>query len=76
MSDAIVFLLMEGDRLNVVKDAQQVSLDGVRVGSLPKNFQQSWVGHEEETREDESLLLEVTSERLLTEFQLLQEMGE
>lgn len=76
VSDAIVFLLVEGDSLDVVKDAQQVGLDGVGVRGLSENLKESRVRHKEEAWEDESLLLQVPSEGLLTELQLLQEMRE
>lgn len=51
-------------------------LYGVRVRGLAQDLQQSGVRHEEKTREHQTLLLQVTRQRLLTELQLLQEVGE
>ena len=74
--DPVILFLMEGDSLDVVKDTQEVGLDGVGVRSLPKDLKQGWVRDEEEPREHEPLLLQVAREGLLTELQLLQEVGE
>lgn len=49
-------------------------LDGVRIAGLAKNLKKSRVRHEEETGEDETLLLQVSSERLLADLQLLQQV--
>ncbi len=76
VSDSVIVLLVEGYGLDVVKDAQQVSLDGVGVRRLSENLQEGRIRHEEETREDEPLLLQVASEGLLAELQLLQEVWE
>ena len=76
MRDAIVFLLMKCHCLRIVKDTEEVSLDGVRIRGLSKNLQEGRIRNKEEPREDESLFLKVASERFLTEFQLLQQMRE
>ncbi len=68
MSDPVVVLLVKSDGLDIVKDTQEVSLDRVRIGGLAEDLQKSWVRHEEETREDETFLLQVASEGLLAEF--------
>lgn len=70
----VVHLLVEAHSLGVVKHAQQVGLDGVRVAGLTQNLQQGGVRHEEESGEDQTLLLQVSSQRLLTDLQLFQEM--
>ena len=49
-------------------------LDGVRVRGLSQDFKEGGVRHKEEPWENESLLLQVASERLLAEFQLFQEV--
>ena len=46
----------------------------MRIAGLAKDLQKSRVGHEEETREDEALLLQVSSEGLLADLQLLQQV--
>ena len=74
MSDSIVVLLVECNSLHVVKHTQQVCLDSVGIRRLSQNLKQGWVGHKEEPREDESLLLEVAGEGLLAEFKLLQQV--
>ena len=38
-----ILLLVELDGLDVIEDAEQMGLDGVRVRGLAQNFQQSWV---------------------------------
>lgn len=48
--------------------SQQVGLDGVRVAGLTQNLQQGGVRHEEESGEDQTLLLQVSSQRLLTDL--------
>ena len=50
---------MELDALDVVEHAQQVSLDGVRVTGLTEDLQQCRVRNEEESREQQTLLLQV-----------------
>jgi len=57
--DNIVELLVEADILDVVEHGQQVGLDGVWVARLTQNLQQGGVRHEEETREQQTLLLKV-----------------
>jgi hypothetical protein len=74
--DSVIVLLVKIDCLDVVKDAEEVSLDSVRIRSLPQNLQEGGVRDKEEPREDQPLLLEVASERFLTELQLLQQVRE
>ena len=50
---------MEAHVLGVVKDAEQVGLDGVWVAGLTQNLQQGRVRHEEEPREGQTFLLQV-----------------
>ena len=45
-----LYLFMESDICSVVKDREEMGLDGVRVRSLTKNFKQSWIRHKEESR--------------------------
>lgn len=49
-------------------------LDGVWVTGLTQNLQQGRVRHEEEPGEQQSLLLQVASQGLLADLQLLQQM--
>ena len=56
----VVKLLVELHSLNVVKHGQQVGLDGVGVTSLTKDLQKGGVRHEEESWEQETLLLQVS----------------
>ena len=42
------------------------------IWSLAKDLQQGWIRHKEEPWEDESLFLQVTSQRFLTDLQLFQ----
>ena len=72
--DAVVLFLVEGHSLDVVKHAEKVGLDGVRVRRLSEDLQQSRVRDKEEARKDKPLLLEVASEGLLAQLQLLQEV--
>ena len=72
----VVVFLVESDRLDVVEDAEQVSLDGVRVRGLPQDLQEGGVRDKEESREDETFLFQVAREGLLAEFQLLQQVRE
>ena len=46
------------------------------VAGLTQDLKQSRVGHEEESGEEETLFLQVASERLLTDLELLEQMGE
>ena len=76
VGDAIIVFLMECNCLHIVKHTQQMCLNSMRIGCLPKNLKEGWVGHEEEAWEDQSLLFQVASEGLLAELQLLQEVGQ
>ena len=51
-------------------------LDGVGITGLSQDLEQGWVRDEEESWEDQPLLLQVSSEGLLTELKLLQEVGQ
>ena len=51
-------------------------LNSVRVAGLAQDFQEAGVRNKEEPWEDQPLLLQVPSEGLLTELQLLQEVGQ
>ena len=51
-------------------------LNSVRVAGLAQDFQEAGVRNKEEPWEDQPLLLQVSSEGLLTELQLLQEVGQ
>ena len=61
---------MELDHLGVIKDAQQMGLDGVRVGRLAENLQEGRVRDEEETREQKTFLLKVAAEIEVREFDI------
>ena len=74
MGDAVIIFLMEGDSFDIVKQTQQMGLNGMGVRSLAKDLQEGRIRDKEETRKDESLLLKVASEGLLAELQLLQEV--
>lgn len=52
---------MKADRFDIVEDVKQVSLDGVRVRCLAQDLQESWIRHEEKTREQQTLLLQIPS---------------
>ena len=54
---------MELDGFEVIKHGQQVGLDGVGVTGLTQDLQQGRVRHKEESREEESLLLQVPKEK-------------
>ena len=58
--DKLILLLVEADVLGVVKDAEKVGLDGVRVTGLTQNLQQRRVRHKEESWEGQTLLFQVT----------------
>ena len=58
--DFVVFFLLEGDRLDIVEDSQQMSLDGVRVAGLTQDLQQCRIGDEEEARKAKTLLFQVS----------------
>ena len=72
----IVLFLVEFDGLNIIENIEQMALNGVAIARLAEDFEQCWVGHEEETRECESFLLEVAGERFLAELQLLLQVGQ
>lgn len=68
---------LQGEKKGRKQEAELTShLYGVRVRGLAQDLQQSGVRHKEKTREHQTLLLQVTRQRLLTELQLLQEVGE
>lgn len=50
---------MESDTFDVVKDVEQVGLDGVGVRSLAEDLQQGRVRDKEETRKQQTLLLQI-----------------
>ena len=50
---------MEANSFDVVKHVQQVRLDRVGITRLSQDLQQRWIGHEEEAREKQALLLQV-----------------
>lgn len=60
--DFVVIFLVKLDVFGVVKDAEQVRLDGVRVAGLPENLKQGRVRNEEESREQKTFLLQVAGE--------------
>lgn len=51
---------MESDAFDVVKDVEKVGLDGVRVRGLAQDLQQGRVRDEEETRKQQTLLLQIS----------------
>lgn len=57
---------MEADRFDVVEDVKQVSLDSVRVRRLTQDLQKSRIRHEEKTREQQALLLQIASTKIMT----------
>lgn len=62
MSEAVVlYLVVKADRFDIVKYVKQMSLDGVGVGCLAQDLQKSWIGHEEKTWEQQTLLLQIPS---------------
>ena len=56
-------LFMEGDCGDIIKDGEEVSLDGVSVRGLPQYLQQGWVRHEEEPGKYQPLLLQISWEQ-------------
>ena len=52
-------LFVEPNRLYVVKYVEQMGLDSVGVTGLSEDLKQGGVGHEEEPREEKSLLLQI-----------------
>ena len=59
----MMYLFMEADRFNVVKNIEEMGLDGVGVRGLAKDLQQGRVGDEEETREQQPFLLQVSERK-------------
>lgn len=57
---------MEADTFNVVKDIEQVGLDGVGVRGLAQYLQQCRVRHKKEPREQQTLLLQVPISHTIT----------
>ena len=55
---------MESDTFDVVKDIEEVGLDGVGVGGLAQDLQQGRVRDEEEPRKQQTLLLQITVRRV------------
>ncbi len=53
---------MESDRLDVVKDTEQVGLNGMRIRGLAQDLQEGWIRHKEKPWEDETFLLQVACE--------------
>lgn len=51
---------MKLDTLDIVKDIEKVVLDGVGVRGLAQNLQQGGVRDKEETRKQQTLLLQVS----------------
>lgn len=50
---------MKSDTFDVVEDIKKVGLDGVGVGGLAQNLQQGRVRDKEETRKQQTLLLQI-----------------
>lgn len=50
---------MKSDTFDVVEDVKKVGLDGVGVGGLAQNLQQGRVRDKEETRKQQTLLLQI-----------------
>ena len=48
----------------------------MRVARLPQNFEQRWIRYEEESWKEQTLLLQVSTERLLADLELFLEVGE
>lgn len=61
------YLFVEFDILDVVKDIEQMSLDGMRVASLTKNFQKYGIRHKKEARKQKSFLLQV-AEKIMSKM--------
>lgn len=55
--DFVIFFLMELDSFGVIKDTEQVRLNGMRITGLPKNLKQGWVWDKEEPGEQQAFLL-------------------
>lgn len=56
----IIHLFMKLDTLDIVKDIEKVGLDGVGVGGLAQDLQQGRIRDKEETRKQQTLLLQIT----------------
>lgn len=56
-SDAVIILLMELNCLNVIKNGEEVCLDGVGVRRLAQDLKKCRVRHEEEPWEHHSFFL-------------------
>ena len=69
--DKLILLIVEAHVLGVVKDAEKVGLDGVRVAGLTQNLQQRRVRHKEESWEGQTLLLQVTASNRCNTMQSL-----
>lgn len=52
-------LIMESDSFDVIKDIEEVGLDGVGVRGLAQDLQQGRVRHKEEARKQQALLLQI-----------------
>lgn len=53
------YLIMKADSFDVVKDVEQMSLDGVRVRGLAKDLQQGCVRDKKEPRKQQPLFLQI-----------------
>ena len=73
---AMVVLVVEDDRLDVVEYGEQMGLDGVAVARLAEYLEQRRIGDEEEARKERTLLLQVARQRLLAQLELLEQVGE
>lgn len=62
-SDAVVVLLMEANSLGVVKDGEEVRLDGVWVWGLTQDLKQGRIRHKEESWEHHPLLFQISKEQ-------------
>lgn len=56
----IIHLFMKLDTLDIVKDIEKVGLDGVGVRGLAQDLQQGRIRDKEETRKQQTLLLQIT----------------
>lgn len=59
-------LLMKADGFDVVENVEQVRLDGVRVGRLTQDLQESRIRHEEKAWEQQTFLLQIPSSEEMT----------
>lgn len=53
------YLVMKPNSFDVVEDVEKVGLDGVGVRGLAQDLQQRGVRHEEEAREQKTLLFQI-----------------